>query len=167
MRIDSTASSPSHLTHPPVAGAKSPDEGLELKRIWVAVAVWVSVGGSPAGAALEDGTNVDRRPLRVEVTEHTSEVVLRIRMPMDADPGSVEVLLSGSDVTIRARELGAGRRRYQQRVSLSGPVSEHDVTAETEGLEWLRIVLPRSAGGHEVAHRPHSQRHAPGLLAPE
>jgi hypothetical protein len=93
-----------------------------------------------------------RRPLRVVVYEGALDVRLRIRLPADVDPGSVEIMLSGSDLTIYARDSTTGRRAYERRLVLNGAVRETGVRAESEGSHWLRVVLPRVVGPRAMTH---------------
>jgi hypothetical protein len=93
-----------------------------------------------------------RRPLRVEVSEGAQNVSLRIRLPADVDPGSVEILLSGSDLTIYARDAITGHRAYERHLILNSAVRETGVRAETEGRHWLRVVLPRISGPRAMSH---------------
>ncbi len=121
-----------------------------MTRVLVAAAVFLAAAS--LRAANDPDADAERRPLHVEVRDGPAAVHLRIRLPADVDPGSVEILLSGDAVTILAREVTTGRRAYEQRVQIPGaPVRETGVTADSEGIEWLRVTLPRQAGPHPVS----------------
>lgn len=125
-----------------------------MTRVWVAmVMAMVLLASARAGwAVVEAGPTEARRPLRVEVYEGTSDVRLRIRLPADVDPGSVEILLAGTDLTIYARDSTTGRRAYERRLVLNGLVRETGVRAESEGSQWLRVVLPRLGAPRAMTH---------------
>lgn len=120
------------------------------------IAAWTVMGllaSVQAGwGVVESAPTVLRRPLRVEVYEGAAAVRLRIRLPADVDPGSVEVLLARSELTIYASDTSSGRRAYERHVTLNGPVAETGVTAETEGNNWLRVVLPRPTSPRAMTH---------------
>ena len=125
-----------------------------MARVTVAaVSAMVVLASARAGwGAVEAGPTEVRRPLRVEVYEGAVDVRLRIRLPADVDPGSVEITLSGSQLTIYARDATTGRRAYERHLVLNGPVRETGVRAESEGSHWLRVVLPRVSGPRAMIH---------------
>ncbi len=125
-----------------------------MTRVTVAVvSVMVLLASARAGWALVESAPTElRRLLRVEVYEGAAAVHLRIRVPADVDPGSVEILLSGTDLTIYARDAATGRRSYERRLVLTGMVRETGVRAESEGSQWLRVVLPRLTVPRAMLH---------------
>jgi HSP20 family molecular chaperone IbpA len=91
--------------------------------------------------------------LRVVVSEQPGVVRLRVLLPDDVPPGSVEVQLAGRSVIVLGQGID-GRRRRSRRLQLCQPVVEDSARAEYEPDGSLTITLRArpedgpSPGGH-------------------
>jgi HSP20 family molecular chaperone IbpA len=93
-----------------------------------------------AAAALAAASEL-ARALPVIVAETPDAVELRIRLPEDVDPGSVEVRLDGTQATVLARD-GSGRELRSKVVQLERPAVEEGAVARYED-GWLAVTLQR------------------------
>jgi HSP20 family molecular chaperone IbpA len=82
-------------------------------------------------------------PLPVVVEEGERQVRLRIRVGEEVDPGSVEVELDGSRVSVAASAVGSDRRRCSRDLQLHAAVVEEQPLADFED-GWLTITLSRA-----------------------
>ena len=82
-------------------------------------------------------------PLPVVVEEGQQEVRLRIRVGEEVDPGSVEVELDGSRVSVAASPPGTDRRRCSRDLQLRSAVVEEQTLADYQN-GWLTITLSRA-----------------------
>ena len=90
--------------------------------------------------------NPVERPMRlpVLVTETPRAVRLRIQLPEDVDPGSVEVQLAGREVAVVARSA-SGEQLRSETQRLSEPAVEDGAQADWEPDGTMTITLPRAS----------------------
>ena len=93
-----------------------------------------------------DPEPIARSELAVRVSETPETVQLRILLPEDVPPGSVEVQLAGRDVVVTARGSG-GRHLRSRSLWLSEPVVEDGAQADYEPDGSLTITLRRAHPG--------------------
>ena len=100
-----------------------------------------------------DGRAADPQPitpseLPVQVTETPQEIRLRVFLPQDVPPGSVEVQLAGRDVAVIAQGNG-GRQLRSRSLWLSETAVEDGAQADYEPDGSLTITLrkARRSGG--------------------
>jgi hypothetical protein len=78
-------------------------------------------------------------------TPHSVRVV--IHFPPDTDPGSFEVQLLGTEVTVLARNAEGSHIRSRP-LQLREPPVEDGATADYEGDGWLTVTLRKRRPGH-------------------
>jgi hypothetical protein len=88
-------------------------------------------------------------PLPVVVEEGERRVRLRIRLGEDIDPGSVEVELDGSRVSVAAHAAGSDRQLCSGDLWLHAAVFEEKPLADYED-GWLTITLLRASSGGDA-----------------
>lgn len=103
----------------------------------VAVGTWVSFASAAAGVKRCTGD-----PLPVVVEEGREQVKLRIRLGERIDPGSLEIDLDGTRVSIAADEPESGRRLCSGDLWLRDAVVEEKALADYRD-GWLTITLAR------------------------
>ena len=105
-----------------------------------------------AGIALL--AHADERPgdkspeLPVQVTELATTVRLRIPLPDEVPPGSVEVQLLGRKVVVLARTL-RGKRLRSRSLRLSEAVTEDSAQADYNSDGSLTITLQKAGQGDQ------------------
>jgi len=87
---------------------------------------------------------VDHGRIAVVVHETAAGARLRIHLPRDADPGSVEVQLDARTVRVVAADAG-GKRLASEPIVLRHAVVESGATADYDGDGWLVIILRRAS----------------------
>ena len=103
------------------------------------VAGLVFVAQEAAGSAAVAGATGSAE-LRVVVSEQPGLVRLRVLLPDDVPPGSVEVQVAERTVVVLGRGTD-GTRRRSRRLQLFQPVVEEGARAEYEPDGWLTITL--------------------------
>ena len=84
--------------------------------------------------------------LPVLVIETPGAVRLRVQLPEDVEPGSVEVQLAGSEVAVVARSASGEQLRSESH-RLTEPAVEDGAEADWEADGSLTITLPRARPG--------------------
>lgn len=102
--------------------------------------------GTPATCAATRGAG-----LAVEVVEQPGIVRLRILLPPDVPPASIEVQLGDRSIVVQGRDL-SGRQLRSRRLKLSQPVVEAGATADYEPDGSLTIRLHGPDGLREDVH---------------
>jgi HSP20 family molecular chaperone IbpA len=103
----------------------------------------------PLSAARARGRHCTGDPLPVVVEEGQRQIRLRIRVGQDVDPGSVEVELDGSRVSVEANAPDADRRLCSGDLWLRSAVVEEKPLADYED-GWLTITLSRASSGDDA-----------------
>jgi HSP20 family molecular chaperone IbpA len=111
--------------------------------VLVACLALLAHAGEPTAA---DRGARDQSGLRVLVSETPETVRLRVLLPDDVPPGSVEVRLNGRKVIVLARTTG-GRRLRSRSLQLSEEVVEEGAEADYEADGSLVITLKRPRHG--------------------
>jgi len=122
------------------------------RRILVALAVVLSLPGVVSARAWSAPSTClrpvadessEEGDLSVAVVETPRTVRLRIHLPGTIDTGSIEVMLAGRDVTVRAQDLD-GRPIRSQTLRLRRPAVEDGARADYAADGWLTITLRRA-----------------------
>jgi HSP20 family molecular chaperone IbpA len=82
--------------------------------------------------------------IRVQVRETPEVAIIRIRVPADVAPDSVDIVVNGRQVVVFARDR-EGRPLRSRIIRLRAPVVEEGAEADYEGSRWFVVTLRRAA----------------------
>jgi hypothetical protein len=99
-----------------------------------------------AVAGAVEGASGPPSRLPVLVTETPGSVRLRIQLPEDVEPGSVEVQLAGSEIAVVARNASGEQIRSESH-RLTEPAVEDGAEADWESDGSMTITLPTARPG--------------------